>query len=161
MRRIASMTVINDLLTEAERVANRTGDAVVAPEHVLVAAANHPDGAAARVLRGLGVDPGSVEPAVVGVHEDALASVGIHARDAEPAPQSRGLFRGSDAVGEFLRRVQAAAKAHDADVLSSAHVLIAATDVERGTIARTIDRLGLDRADLRGRALAELAPATS
>jgi ATP-dependent Clp protease ATP-binding subunit ClpA len=161
MRRIASMTVINDLLTEAERVANRLGDAVVAPEHVVVAAATHPDGAAARVLTGLGVDPGAVEAAVVGVHDDALAAVGIQAGTAEPAPQSRGLFRGSDAVGEFLHRVQAAAKAHDADVLSSAHVLIAAADVERGTIARTLDRLGLARDELRRRAVAELATAAT
>jgi ATP-dependent Clp protease ATP-binding subunit ClpA len=160
MRRIASMTVINDLLTEAERVANRLGESVVAPEHVLVAAAGHPDGAAAAVLAASGVDAGMVEAAVVGVHDDALASMGIDAGAAAPTTPSSRTFRGTDAVGEFLLAVQKQAKAYDADVLSSAHVLITATLVERGTIARALDRLGLDRDDLRRAAVAELGART-
>jgi ATP-dependent Clp protease ATP-binding subunit ClpA len=160
MRRIASMKVINDLLTEAERVANRLGESVVAPEHVLVAAAGHPDGAAAAVLAASGIDAGMVEAAVVGVHDDALAAVGLDAGVASPTAPSPGVFRGTDAVGEFLRSVQEQAKAYDADLLSSAHILVAATLVQRGTIARTLDRLGLDRDDLRRAAVAELGART-
>lgn len=160
MRRIASMRVINDLLTRAELAANRMGDAVVAPEHVLVAAAGHPDGAAAAVLAVYGIDAGALEAAVVGVHDDALASVGVDPGVAEPATRSPGVFRGTEAVGEFLRVVQEQARAHDADVLSSAHVLLAASHLQRGTIARALTRLGLDRDELRHRSLSQLAGPT-
>jgi hypothetical protein len=94
------------------------------------------------------------------VHDDALASMGIDAGAAAPTTPSSRTFRGTDAVGEFLLAVQKQAKAYDADVLSSAHVLITATLVERGTIARALDRLGLDRDDLRRAAVAELGART-
>jgi hypothetical protein len=40
--------------------------------------------------------------------------------------------------------------------LSSAHVVLAAADVERGTLARVLDALGVERAALRDAARGEL-----
>ena len=45
------------VLDEARRAAEATGEAQVMPSHLFLAAVEHPDGAAGRMLRAVGVDP--------------------------------------------------------------------------------------------------------
>ena len=44
-----------------------------------------------------------------------------------------------------------------AAILRGAHVVLAVTEIERGTVARTLDRMGVNREDLAAAAREELA----
>ena len=48
------------VLDEAHRVAEARGEGEVMPIHLFLAAVEHPDGAAGRMLRSVGVDPGEL-----------------------------------------------------------------------------------------------------
>ncbi|MGH9288606.1 MAG: Clp protease N-terminal domain-containing protein [Acidimicrobiales bacterium] len=59
-----------EVLDEARRAAEATGESEVAPIHLFLAAVEHPDGAAGRMLRVVGVDPGELRRQVLGESDD-------------------------------------------------------------------------------------------
>jgi ATP-dependent Clp protease ATP-binding subunit ClpC len=61
---------LREVIQEARRAAEANGAAEVAPIHLFLAAAQHPDGAAGRMLRAVGVDPEELHRQVVDESDD-------------------------------------------------------------------------------------------
>lgn len=155
---------IKQLLEGAERLAQQTGESLPGAEHLLLSALALPDGTARRAFERLGVDPDGLPSAIAAQHDDALRAVGIEV-DAKglgvPAPEARGVYLSTpSAQTTFKRAVELSGKPKPRR-LRGAHVVLAVTEMEHGTVARALSRLGVDREELAVAARQELAtPAT-
>lgn len=150
---LSDVRLISDLLTTAEREAHAMGDSEASAEHLLIAAVSLPDTSA---LLALGHDANAVREALVGVHSESLASVGIaqpHDLDAQaPAPR---LYASSATAQSVFQRARILAKKSPTG-LRTAHVLIAAAEQQHGTVARVFAHLGADVDAVVARARQEL-----
>ncbi len=151
---VRDLRTVRTLLTGAEAEARRSGEPAPGPEHLLLAAAALPDGTAAAALARVGLDPDRLRGAVEAAHADALASVGVVAATGEPALRgpATGPMRSTPQAQQVFRAAVAAAKAARSP-LRGAHVVAAVCDLERGTAARVLETLGVDRTALRGASL--------
>jgi len=61
---------LREVIEEARRAAEANGASEVAPIHLFLAAAQHPDGAAGRMLRAVGVDPEELRRQVLNESDD-------------------------------------------------------------------------------------------
>jgi ATP-dependent Clp protease ATP-binding subunit ClpA len=163
LKALRDMRTIGRLLTDAEQVARRMGDERPSAEHLLLAAMTLPDGSAARALHGFGVDADRLAGAIRDEHASALVAAGIDAttaaamstdRPVTPASGS-GVYRSNPSAQELFQAAGAAARGAR-QRLAGAHVVLAAADLEQGTLARALHRLGVDRAALRAAAASEL-----
>lgn len=130
-------TTIASLLTAAEREAAALGDEQPGAEHLLVAALDLDDSTS-----GLGVTADDARAAIRMVHSRALGA------DVPLTPSKRplaGLFRSSNSLQQVFQRTRVLSKR---ERLTGMHVVRAAAERERGTIALVIDELGIDRAEL-------------
>jgi ATP-dependent Clp protease ATP-binding subunit ClpA len=164
MNALRDMRTIKVLLTEAERIARDLGDDEPGAEHLLLSAIGLPDGAAARALGRFDIDAARLRSAIEREHADALAAIGIDAvtvgrqggrAPAPPVEPRSRLYRSSPSAQEVFQTAGAMARSAR-QRLSSAHVVLAAADVELGTLARVLDALGVERAALRDAARGEL-----
>jgi hypothetical protein len=163
-RALDDMRTIKQLLTDAERISRELGVAEPGAEHMLLSAMGLPDGMAARALGRVEVDEEQIRAAMVAEQADALVAVGVPREHAEalatPTPlgdAGRPLLYGA---GPTAREVFTAAGdiARGAKQrLTGAHVVLAVAGVERGTVARVLDRLRVDRGQLVAAARDELA----
>ena len=163
IRAIDEFQTIKQLLTEAERLAHASGEALPGPEHLLLSALALPDGTAAAAFRRVGADPDGLQGAIAAQHDAALRAVGIQGEASGPvvpAPEPRGVFNSSPSAQAAFRRAAELSKAQKPRRLRGAHVVLAVTEIERGTVARTLDRMGVNREELAAAAHAELAAAT-
>ena len=144
------LRTVRALLTGAEAEARRGGEPAPGPEHLLLAAAALPDGTAAAALARVGIDRERLRRAVEAAHAEALTSVGVVAAPGEPALRgpATGPMRSTPQAQQVFRAAVAAAKAARSP-LRGAHVVAAVCDLERGTAARALAALGVDRAALR------------
>jgi ATP-dependent Clp protease ATP-binding subunit ClpA len=155
---------IKQLLEGAEQLAQQSGESLPGAEHLLLAALALPDGTARRAFERLGVDPAGLPSAIAAQHDEALRAVGIkvEAKDLDtPAPEARGVYLSTaSAQTAFKRAVELSGKPKPRR-LRGAHVVLAVTEMEHGTVARALSRLGVDREHLAAAARQELAsPAT-
>ena len=151
---------IRQLLEGAERLAQRSGDAHPGAEHLLLSALALPDGTARRAFERLGADPDGLQPAIAAQHADALRAVGIELDAGEavvPAPEARGVFLSTPSAQSAFRRAVELSKHPKPRRLLGAHVVAAVAEIERGTVARALRRMGVDRAKLVAAAHDELA----
>jgi ATP-dependent Clp protease ATP-binding subunit ClpA len=161
---LRDMRTIGRLLTDAELVARRMGDERPSAEHLLLASMTLPDGTASGALQRLGVDADRLAGAIRDEHASALVAAGIDASTAaamsadQPVTPARGsgVYRSNPSAQELFQAAGAAARAAG-QRLAGAHVVLAAAELEHGTLARALDRLGVDRATLRAAASSELA----
>ena len=150
---------IKQLLEGAERLAQQSGESLPGAE-LLLSALTLPDGTARRAFERLGVDPDGLPSAIAAQHDDALRAVGIEV-DAKgldaPAPEARGVYLSTpSAQTTFKRAVELSGKPKPRR-LRGAHVVLAVTEMERGTVARALSRMGVDREELAAAARDELA----
>ena len=159
----ADMHTIKQLLTDAERISRELGEAEPAAEHLLLAATELPDGSAARALARVGTDAAAIRDGLVAEQADALVAVGVPREHAEAlaVPQPLGdagrplLYAAGPTARDLFARAGEMARAEKRG-FSGAHVVAAAAEVELGTLARVLDRLGVDRQRLAEAARAEL-----
>lgn len=131
------VTTIAHLLTAAEREAAALGDEQPGAEHLLVAALELDDSTSA-----LGVTADDARAAIRAVHGRALGA------DVTLTPSKRrlgGIFRSSNSLQQVFQRVRVLSKG---ERLTGMHVVRAAAERDRGTVALVIDELGIDRAEL-------------
>ena len=158
------MRTIGRLLTDAEQVARRMGDERPSAEHLMLAALALPEGSAARALGGFGVDADRLAQAIRDEHASALVAAGIDASTAEAMAADRpvtpekgsGVYRSNPSAQELFQAAGAVARG-SGQRLAGAHVVLAAADLEHGTLARALERLEVDRSALRAAAASELA----
>ena len=164
LRALDDMRTIKKLLTDAERIAREMGDEEPGAEHLLLSSIGLPDGTAARALASVGADADRIRAALREEQAEALVSVGVprEAAEAMSGPEPLGpagapLLYGAgpsarEAFGAAGKMARAAKQR-----LAGAHVVAAVAGMERGTTARVLDRLGVDRRELADAARAELA----
>lgn len=158
------MRTINRLLTEAERIARAMGEEEPGAEHLLLSAMDLPDGTAERALGRTGVTATAVRAALREEQVEALVSAGVARERAEALAESEPLGQAGAPLlygaGPTAREVfgEAGRLARSAKQrLAGAHVVLAVTSLERGTVPRVLDRLAVDRGRLADAARAELA----
>lgn len=162
-RVLDDMRTIKLLLTEAERIARQLGEEEPGAEHLLLSAIGLPDGTAARALARVGLETQGIHTALREEQAAALVSAGMPRETAEamsePTPLDPAGAPLLYAAGPSAREVfHAAGKlARSArQRLVGAHVIAAVADLERGTLARVLERLGVDRRRLAEAAQEEL-----
>lgn len=147
---VADTRLIASLLTTAETEARALGDPEPGAEHLLLAALLVDDPAARDVVRQVAetVDAAALRSAIGAVHAASLAAVGVTAPDLDGAlPPAAGLYRSEVSAQEVFQRARVLSRGSRAGLLA-AHVLLAAAERDRGTVARVLDHLGIDRAAL-------------
>lgn len=164
MKMFREMRAIKDLLTGAESIARSMGDEQPAAEHLLLAAFDLPDGSADRVLGRFGLDRERLRGAIVEQHAAALVAAGMRPdvagqlSDAPPLdpPTGSGIYRSSPSAQDAFQRAGAMARSSRRPLVG-AHVVAAVADMEHGTVAQLLERLGIDRSEVAAGAAAELA----
>ena len=142
---LADMATMRALLEAAERESAAMGEADPGAEHVVLAALALPDRTAANALAELGADASQLRAAIVQVHAEALAALGISEppqATSRSAPANRGVYRSKGSTQDLLIATAKARKALGAKRFASAHVLIGATTLEHGTLPMALRRLG-------------------
>jgi ATP-dependent Clp protease ATP-binding subunit ClpA len=164
MKMLDDMRTIKQLLTDAERIAREMGEEEPGAEHLLLSAIGLPDGSAGRTLGRLGVDAEGIRTALRGEQADALVTAGVPRATAEamadPTPLGPGaapiLYGAGPSAREVFQEAGKLARSSK-QRLAGAHVVAAIAGLERGTMPRVLDRLGVDRGRLADAARAELA----
>lgn len=158
------MRTIKQLLTDAERIAREMGEEEPAAEHLLLSAMGLPDGSAGRALGSQGVDADAIRAALRAEQVDALVAAGVSRVAAEtmadPIPLGAAgapiLYNAGPTAREVFQDAGKLARSSK-QRLAGAHVVVAVAALERGTVPRVLDRLGVDRLRLADAARAELA----
>jgi ATP-dependent Clp protease ATP-binding subunit ClpA len=158
------MRTIKQLLTDAERIAREMGEEEPGAEHLLLSAIGLPDGSAARACAAVGVDADRIRAALREEQAEALVSVGVPREQAEamadPAPLGPAgaplLYGAGPSAREAFQAAGTMARSAK-QRLAGAHVVAAVAEMERGTTARVLHRMGVDRVQLGDAARAELA----
>lgn len=155
LRRARSdLATMIDLFPAAERIARDDGIDQPGAEHLLLAALDLDDGIAKQAIGTFQVAATDLRAAIVGQHEEALRAIGVIADDnaiaaALPASgQPRGPYRAQGSLQTAFQQAVALAK-RDKAPLNSGYLLLAIIDADHGAIARSLERLGVDRALLR------------
>jgi ATP-dependent Clp protease ATP-binding subunit ClpA len=164
MKMLDDMRTIKQLLTDAERIAREMGDEEPGAEHLLLSALGLPEGSAARALESLGVDATGIRGALRAEQSDALVAAGVprEAADAMADPRPLGaagaslLYGAGPSAREVFQEAGKLARSSK-QRLAGAHVVAAVARLERGTVPRILERLGVDRARLADAARAQLA----
>ncbi len=167
---VADTRLIAQLLTIAESEARALGDPEPGAEHLLLAALLVDDGSGrdaianatssgtqapasgtavgATAVDATTVDATTVRTAIAAVHAASLSAIGVAAPDLDTAlPPARGVYRSEVSGREVFQRARVLSKRSPSG-LRSAHVVLAAAERERGTVARVLEYLGVDRVAL-------------
>jgi ATP-dependent Clp protease ATP-binding subunit ClpA len=156
---LEDMRTIKQLLADAERIAREMGEEEPRAEHLLLSAIGLPDGSAGRALGSLGLDADRMRAALREEQADALVAAGLPRAMvdsmSEPAPLGPGGAPRIYAAGPSAQEAGRLARSSK-QRLAGAHVVAAIAALERGTMPRVLDRLGVDRQALAAAAGAEL-----
>jgi ATP-dependent Clp protease ATP-binding subunit ClpA len=164
MKMLDDMRTIKQLLTDAERISREMGQEEPAAEHLLLSAMSLPDGSARRALGSLGVDAERIRAALRDEQADALVAAGMPRERAEalasPTPLGPGaapmLYGAGPSAREVFQDAGRLARSSK-QRLAGAHVVAAVARLERGTMPRVLERLGVNPEQLADAARAELA----
>lgn len=164
MKMLDDMRTIKQLLTDAERISREMGQEEPGAEHLLLSAMSLPDGSASRALGSLGVDADRIRAALRDEQADALVAAGMPRERAEaladPTPLEPGsapmLYGAGPSAREVFQDAGTLARSSK-QRLAGAHVVSAVARLERGTMPRVLERLGIKPEQLADAARAELA----
>ncbi len=164
MKMLDDMRTIKQLLTDAERISREMGEEEPAAEHLLLSAIGLRDGSAGRALASVGVDAEAIRAALRDEQADALVAAGIPRQTAEAmaeptplgSPGAPLLYGAGPSAREVFQEAGKLARSSK-QRLVGAHVVLAVAALERGTLPRVLDRLGVSRRQLADAAQAELA----
>src|SRR5687768_16525636 len=141
MKMLDDMRTIKQLLTDAERIAREMGEEEPGAEHMLLSAIGLPDGSAGRALGSLGIDAEAIRTALREEQADALIAAGVPRETAEamvdPTPLGPGgapiLYGAGPSAREVFQEAGRLARSSK-QRLAGAHVVIAVSGLERGTM---------------------------
>jgi ATP-dependent Clp protease ATP-binding subunit ClpA len=156
LRTFTDMATMRSLLEAAEQESTAMGEAEPGAEHVVLAALGLPDSSARETLAELGADASGLRRAISEVHARALGALGFdQVPDPLPTPRptGRGLYRAKGSTRDLLKATAEAKRALGARHFVTAHVLVGAATLERGTLPMALARLGIEPAELRERAV--------
>ncbi len=164
IRPLREFRTIRRLLGGAEDLARASGEELPGAEHLLLAAVALPDGTARRAFERLAVDPRGLSAAIAAQHADALRAIGIDPGETgaleTPATPASGVFRATPSAQVVFQRAVELSGTPRPRRLLGAHVVVAACEMEHGTVARALRQMGVSREELAVAAREELAIAT-
>lgn len=143
---LSDISFMNSLFTAAEHVAHELGDPVMGGEHLVIAALDHDD-LDRSALAPFQLDASRFRDAVVAVHADALASIGIDGTSSPSIDAPRGVLHSTATAQAVFQDARKSAWRRRTP-MRAIDIVAAAARIEHGTTARAIDRLGIDRAAL-------------
>lgn len=162
-RALQDIGTMKALLTVAENEARAAGDDLPGAEHLLLSAFSLPETSARVAFERAGGDPDRYRAAIGASHRDALRTVGVtapgdFALGSVPAKTAAatGPLRTNASAQQVFQSAVALAKAARSPLLG-AHVVLAVSQLEQGTVVRTLRGLGIDRDELGSAARAVLA----
>jgi ATP-dependent Clp protease ATP-binding subunit ClpA len=165
-RKFRDMATIKTLCERAESHARRAGQAKPGAEHFVLAAFDLPDGEATRAFAQLGASAADFANAIQRQYGDALQSVGIRAApellsesEQDPPPATPRLYDAQPSGQRLFGLLTKVREQHPQHPLSSAHVLLAATQIEHGVVARSLRAMDVEPAALAAAAAAQLRAA--
>ncbi len=150
----ADLGSMNALFLSAERIARADGIDQPGAEHLMLAALELDDGIAQAAMKACRVDADDLRAAIDDQHEEALRTIGVIADDnaiAASLPkgeQPRGPYQAQGSLQTAFQNAVALSK-RDKAPLNSGYLLLAITDADHGTVARSFEHLGVDRSSLR------------
>lgn len=150
-RPLRDILAISQLLKGAETEAERDGSELPGPEHLMLSAFALADGTAVRSVEGVALSADDVREAIVRAHTEALRSVGVPASspaDLPPAAEPTGPYRLTAPGQQVFQTAVRLAKQDRPASLIGAHIVAAGCELEKGTLARALSLLGVDRGDL-------------
>lgn len=163
MKMLDDMRTIKRLLADAERIAREMGEEEPGAEHLLLSALDLPDGTAARALAAVGVDAERMRSALRDEQADALVTAGVPRATAESMAEPTPLgsagapliyHAGPSARAVFQEAGRLARSSKQR--LAGAHVVLAVAGLERGTLPRVLERMGVGQEQLADAARAEI-----
>lgn len=158
----ADLATMNSLFPAAERIARDDGIEQPGAEHLLLAAIDLDDDIARKALGAFDVDATELRAALVAQHDEALRGIGVVADDnaitatLPSGGRPSGPYRSHGSLQTAFQQAVELAK-RDKAALNSGHIVLAATDAEHGTVARSLQHLGIEPTLLRDRTRALLA----
>jgi ATP-dependent Clp protease ATP-binding subunit ClpA len=161
-QKFRDMATIKALCEQAEAHARRAGEAQPGAEHFVLAALDLPDGEAARAFAQVGANAADFANAIQRQYADALQAVGISADpallsdEAPLAPAMPRLFDAQPSAQRLFGLLTKVREQYPQSPLSSAHVILAVTQIEQGVVARSLRAMGVEPEALQSAAAAQL-----
>jgi ATP-dependent Clp protease ATP-binding subunit ClpA len=153
---------MQSLFPAAEAEAAALGEKEPGTEHLILTTLDFQEGSARRVFERVGADPDQFRDAVAAQHAAALRSIGVEddgaaIDDQIPPPPGRPnrAYHSAPSARHVFPEVVRLVK-RDKSRLSGAYILLVASQMEYGTIARALDAMGVDRDELAAAAQAEV-----
>ena len=150
------------LFPAAEAEAAAMGEKEPGAEHLILVSLDFQEGSARRAFERIGSDPDQFRAAVIAQHEEALRSVGLDDAGAgidnllaPPPERPASIDRSAPSAREVFPEVVKLVK-RDKSRLSGAYLLLVASQMEYGNVARALTRMGVDRNELAAAAEAEI-----
>lgn len=159
--RAAAVKTISALLQQAEEIARARGSDKPAAEHLVLAALGLPDGTASRTFARVGSSGEDFRAALEAQEAEDLERIGIDAPDeriqaALPEPTApTGVYKSEPSAQQLFQAAGDDARRNGGSIVG-AHVLRAAAELEHGSTARVLRRMGIEREALEAAAVAEI-----
>ena len=156
--RVSDLRTMRDLFNDAETRARRDGRSAAAAEDLLLAAVDADEGSGRAALAAVGVTPGALADAIRDVHAAALPAETADGIPDDALPGQgppRGPFPSTGSFQELFTEVQRRVRGAGSRLHGAWFVLVA-SEQRRGTTARALDHLGVDRATLASAAMEAL-----
>jgi ATP-dependent Clp protease ATP-binding subunit ClpA len=164
-KRFQDMKTVSALCSGADKHAQACGQKEPGAEHFILAALELPDGTARKVFEQLQISPQDFKAAIGRQYADALRNVGIDIHDdsifniGTPVKSEATIYHAKPS-GQALMQILADQKTFSSkEPLLGAHVLLAATDFQYGTVGRTFHVLGISNDSLAAAAKKEIEAA--
>lgn len=150
IQKFRDMATIKALCEQAEAHARRSGHTEPGAEHFVLAALDLPDGTARRAFAQVGANSIDFANAILRQQADALQAVGIHAEpgllapdEAAPTQPIPRLYASQPSARRLFELLTAVQQRHPRHPLAGAHVLLAATQMQQGVVARSLRAMGV------------------
>ncbi len=146
------------VVKDAREIAAALGAPTLEAEHLLLGLAHRPGTTAQQVLSEAGLDYDRVGAALGAEFEGCLAAVGVSLADFDlPAPrESTRIPRWGTSAKLALQRSAKIAHTRRDRRITPGHLLLGILGSTVGTVARALDRSGIDREELSRRVAARL-----
>lgn len=150
-------TYLHEVLVQAEQEARDEGSATIEAQHLLLAIAAQREGRTHEILAAAGIDHRAIRDALDRELEHSLSMVGLARAASALPPPTAGTSPPKMSASAKLAVERAVATVARKD-LRPAHLLLGVLEAEVGTVPRALAIAGIDRVDLRTRALRALTP---
>lgn len=154
-QRLRDMSTLKDTGLLAGQIADEMGEDLVGAEHWLLAALELPDGTARLAFERVGADADHLQAAIAQQYEDALSNIGIETSGlyipeniAGLSTKNRSTFQAQASCNALFAIMTNEERIDDKAPFMGATIVQAAPYLEKGTVPRSLQAMGIDRKTL-------------